>query len=69
MKEKKLKVKTELQIRDVRSTILEELEKNEILDQEVENSLINENVDKIVTFDPDCENEFTFDNSTPRIPH
>lgn len=69
MKEEELKIKTELQISDARSKLLEELEKSELRDQELENSLINENIDRIVTFDLDRENEFTCDNSTPRIPH
>lgn len=68
MKEE-LKIKTELQISDARSKLLEELEKSELRDQELENSLINENIDRIVTFDLDRENEFTCDNSTPRIHH
>jgi hypothetical protein len=50
MKEDELNIKTELQITDARTKVLEELERSELHDQQLENSHCNENLEKSVDF-------------------
>ncbi|XP_061180168.1 uncharacterized protein LOC133188682 [Saccostrea echinata] len=69
MKEEELKIKTELKISDARTRLLEELERSELHDQQLENFLINENVDRNVTFHLDPMNALASENSTPNIIH
>ncbi|XP_062567166.1 CAP-Gly domain-containing linker protein 1-like [Saccostrea cucullata] len=69
MKEEELKIKTELKISDARTRLLEELERSELHDQQLENSLINENQDRNVTFHLDPMNALASEISTPNISH